>query len=78
MTRTVVVDNNQTVVVESDQSRTIVTGIMGPRGAASFSELQDINLSQLGPGSLLIYDAGTNQWTATTLLDQQIVESGQF
>jgi hypothetical protein len=68
----------QTIVVESQQGKTIVTGIMGPPGAATFSELRDIDLSQLGSGSLLVYNAGTNMWTATTLLDQQIVESGQF
>jgi hypothetical protein len=78
MTQTVVIDNEQTIVVSSDQSKTIVTGIMGPRGASSFSQLQDIDLSQLSPGSLLVYDAGTMKWTATTLLDQQTVESGQF
>ena len=78
MTRIVVVDENQTVVVQTDTPKTIVTGIMGPRGAASFAELQDIDLSQLGAGSLLIYNTQTQKWTATTLLDQQTVESGQF
>jgi hypothetical protein len=52
--------------------------MLGPRGAASFAELQDIDLSQLGAGSLLIYNTQTQKWTATTLLDQQTVESGQF
>jgi hypothetical protein len=68
----------QTVVIDNQQSKTIVTGIMGPRGASSFSQLPDIDLSQLSPGSLLVYDAGTMRWTATTLLDQQTVESGQY
>jgi hypothetical protein len=88
MTQTVVIENNQTVVVETQQnttvvldpqqSRTIVTGIMGPRGASSFDQLSDIDLTQLGSGSLLIYNTGTSKWTATKLLDQQIVESGQY
>jgi hypothetical protein len=78
MSRIVVVDEHQTVVVQTDQPKTIVTGMIGPRGAASFAELQDIDLSQLGAGSLLVYNTQTQRWTATTLLDQQTVESGQF
>ena len=78
MTKTVVVDSHQTVVAQESQPRTVVTGIMGPRGAATFGELSDIDLSQLSAGALLIYNAQTQKWTATTLLDQQTVESGQF
>lgn len=78
MTKTVVVDAHQTVVLQADAPKTIVTGIMGPRGASSFSQLQDIDLAQLGAGSLLVYNTQTQKWTATTLLDQQTVESGQF
>jgi hypothetical protein len=78
MSRIVIVDENQTVVVQANVPKTIVTGMMGPRGAASFAELQDIDLAQLGPGSLLVYNNQTQKWTATTLLDQQTVESGQF
>jgi hypothetical protein len=78
MTQVVVVDEHQTVVVQTNAAKTILTGMLGPRGAASFSELQDIDLSQLGSGSLLVYNNQTQKWTATTLLDQQTVESGQF
>jgi hypothetical protein len=78
MTQTVVIDNNQTVVVQTQQPQTIVTGLLGPRGASTFGELNDIDLSQLGSGSTLVYNTLTNKWTATTLLDQQTVECGQF
>jgi hypothetical protein len=81
MSRTVVTDSHQTVVTQSSQSRTVVTGQLGPpgpAGAGTFAELKDIDLSQLGPGSLLVYNNQTQKWTATTLLDQQTVESGQF
>lgn len=78
MTQVVVTDTGQTVVVQDSKPTTIVTGLMGPRGAATFGELQDIDLAQLGSGSLLVYNTQTQKWTATTLLDQQVVESGQF
>jgi hypothetical protein len=81
MTKTVVTDLAQTIVVEESQPTKVVTGIMGPRGprgAATFGEMSDIDLTSLGSGSLLIYNTQTQKWTATTLLDQQTVESGQF
>jgi hypothetical protein len=68
----------RTVVVQTQQAQTIITGQMGPPGAATFGELRDIDLSQLSSGSTLVYDTLTNKWTATNLLDQQIVECGQF
>jgi hypothetical protein len=81
MTEIVVTDLGQTVVVEDSKAQTVVTGIMGPRGprgSATFGEMEDVDLTQLGAGALLIYNTQTQKWTATTLLDQQTVESGQF
>jgi hypothetical protein len=81
MSRTVVTGSHQTVVTQSSQSRTVVTGQLGPPGppgAGTFTELKDIDLSQLGSGSMLVYNTTTNKWTATNLLEQQTVECGQF
>ena len=88
MTETVVTNKDNTVVANTQETgtvvaqttniQTIVTGIMGPPGAGTFSQLRDIDLTQLGSGSLLVYNTQTQKWTATTLLDQQTVESGQF
>jgi hypothetical protein len=78
MSRTVVTSAHQTVVTQSPQGRTVVTGQLGPPGAATFAEMRDIDLSQLGSGSMLVYNTTTNKWTATTLLEQQTVECGQF
>lgn len=79
-THTVVVEDSgsPTVITESSQPQVIVTGIMGPPGASTFGQLQDIDLTQLGSGSTLVYNTQTQKWTATTLLDQQVIESGQF
>lgn len=78
MTQAVITDTNKTVVVQDSKPTTIVTGMMGPAGAATFGELRDIDLSDLVGGSTLVYNTQTQKWVATTLLDQQIIESGQF
>jgi hypothetical protein len=35
-------------------------------------------MSNLQSGSMLVYDTTTNKWVATTLLNQQTIEAGQF
>lgn len=88
MTEVVVTDQNntfvtntvpvQTVVTQTPRIQTIVTGMMAPTSAVNVDQLRDVDISQLGEGSILVYNAQTQKWTATTLLDQQIIESGQF
>jgi hypothetical protein len=78
MTQTVVVDTNQTVVVQDSQTTTVVTGIMGPRGTTTVQELDDVDLSNVRNGSLLIYSTAASKWQASTLLDNQTLEAGQF
>lgn len=90
MTETVVTEQNNTVVAAADgpgtvvtqtaSIQTIVTGIMGPAGSAnaSVNRLLDVDVSQLTNGSLLVYNTQTEKWTASTRLDQQIFEAGQF
>ena len=70
-----------TIVVDGAlQSRVIISGMIGPASSAvvTFASLGDIDLTQLAPGSTLVYNSATQKWTATKLLDQQIVESGQY
>lgn len=76
--RAVVTDIHTTVVTVQEAPRTIVTGMMGPAGSAKLSDAQDLDLSALGSGSLLVYNPNTQKWVATTILSQQIFESGQF
>lgn len=78
MTIAVVTEKNNTVVVRTESPKVVLTGIMGPPGKSVLSEMQDVDVSQLGAGSLLIYNTQTEKWTATTLLSQQIVDSGQY
>ena len=88
MTNTVVIETGtgkviakretQPVVVESNQPKTVVTGIMGPAGARTFSEMADVDLSNLPDGSVLVYNQTNNKWASTTLLNKQTVDCGQF
>lgn len=77
-TEVIVTDSNNTVVVDRQQSNVVLSGMIGPIGVTALSGLTDIDLAQLAAGSVLVYNTGTQKWTATNLLDQQIVESGQF
>lgn len=89
MTEVVVVDKHSTVVVGSQQQSsvvrvdksptTIVTGMMGPAGSSgNLGDMRDVDTSNLTSGSLLVYNAGTAKWAATTLLNQQSVDCGEF
>jgi len=59
----------------------VISAAQGPQGvdgARMLSELVDIDLVDLKSGSMLVYDTDARQWVATTLLNQQIIDSGQF
>jgi hypothetical protein len=74
----VVVSEQEVVVVSSDTSSVVVTGIMGPPGASSIADMVDVDKSQLTDGAVLVYVASTSTWKATNKLDNQILEAGQF
>jgi len=40
--------------------------------------MDDVDLTNLNDGSLLIYSTQTSKWTAGVLLNKQIIESGQY
>jgi hypothetical protein len=74
----VVISDNETVVVSQDTGMVVVTGIMGPSGASSLSDMSDVDKTQLVNGATLVYDANRAIWKATNKLDNQILEAGQF
>ena len=78
MTNAVVIDKNNTVVIQTNQPQVIYTGIMGPPGPSTLSGLTDVNTTTLNPGSILVYNTQTQTWISTTLLNQQTVDSGQY
>lgn len=78
MTTTVVTDRGNTVVVRDQAGKTVFTGIMGPPGKTTVSGLEDVDVTSLNPGSILVYNTQTQKWISTTLLNQQTVDSGQY
>jgi hypothetical protein len=90
MTNTVVVSDEITVLVQADKSTiltnvpsstTVVTGMIGPRGRSSnvsMSAIQDVDVTNLQSGSLLVYNAGSSKWVSTVSLSQQNIDCGEF
>lgn len=87
MTQAVVTEKNNTVVIQPPQpapiqkiqeTRVLVTGVMGPPGKTTINGMEDVDVTTLTPGSMLVYNQITEKWTSTTLLNQQIVDSGQY
>lgn len=71
----IITEANNTVVVQSESTYAIVAGTIGPN---SVPALEDVDLTNLGDGSLLIYSTATSKWTAGNLLEKQVIESGQY
>lgn len=44
----------------------------------SIEGMLDVDLQQLTNGAVLVYKNNTTKWTATTLLDEQNMEGGEF
>jgi hypothetical protein len=44
----------------------------------TIENMLDVDLGQLSDGSLLIYKNTTSKWTASTMLDKQNMEGGEF
>jgi len=42
------------------------------------SELEDIDLTNLEDGSVLVYSTNSGKWESTNLLEKQTVECGQY
>lgn len=54
-------------------------GIQGlSAGQTGINGLNDVDATTLVNGSLLVYKTTTNKWTASTRLDAQDMEGGEF
>ena len=62
-------------VVEPIEELTVISTAVSQR---SIESLEDVNLNNLTNGSILVYQNNTSKWTATTLLNQQTMEAGEF
>lgn len=65
ITATTVVQQQVSVVAATDSVR-------------SLGYMEDVDLQELTDGSVLVYKNNTSKWTSTTLLNQQILEAGEF
>ena len=74
----VTTDNPGVVVVNTDNAEVVITGIMGPPGSSSLSNMVDVDRTDLTDGATLVYKASTQVWRTTNTLDNQILEAGQF
>lgn len=46
--------------------------------ARRIDELVDVNTEILDDGSVLVYDNIREEWISTTLLNEQIIDAGEF
>lgn len=74
----VVVSEEQVLVIQSDSPQVVLTGLMGPPGFTSITNANDVDKLQLTDGAVLVYKSQTATWKATNILDNQIIEAGQF
>jgi hypothetical protein len=78
MTQVVVTDLGKTVVANVEVTKVVTSGMMPPNMVGTLTNSSDVDVSALQDGGILIYNATTNKWTATNLLEKQIFEAGQF
>jgi len=74
----VTLTQTERVVVSTDQGKVIVTGMVGPKSYNSISEAYDVDVSSLVDGATLIYSTAASKWQASTNLEKQVVEGGEF
>jgi hypothetical protein len=56
------------------------TNLAAPAVVESISNIADVDITTYGKvnGSILVYKTNTNKWTASTTLDAQNMEGGEF
>lgn len=70
------------VTVKQKNKKEVVTvGIQGPAGPTptiTLASATDVELAEMRDGSVLVYSTENSKWTATTKLEKQVLEGGQF
>ena len=65
-------------VNSSGTTQVVSVGVQGPSGPAQINTANDVDISNLTNGSLLVYSTQVEKWTATQLLENQTMECGQY
>jgi hypothetical protein len=78
----IVDDSHDTILVETPGEVTVITaaeqGPPGPAGIENIGDALDVDSSNKVEGSVLVYSTQNQKWVATTLLENQSVESGHY
>lgn len=53
-------------------------GIQGVSSSTTIAELTDVNLVNLEDGSMLVYNTNDGLWRASTILEKQTLNCGQY
>lgn len=77
-TEVIVTEKNNQVVIERKEPQVVVAGLMGPAGATTIQAMNDVDLTNLTNGGLLVYQTLVQKWVATTTLDAQNMEGGYY
>lgn len=78
----IVDDSSDTILVETPGEVTVLTtaeqGPPGPAGIQNISDAFDVDSTNKTEGSVLVYSNQNQKWVATTQLENQTIESGQY
>ena len=66
------------VVKQTSQAVVTAVGIPGPTGTTSIMDAHDFDKSNIQDGALLIYRAEDDKISTTKILNQQVIEAGQY
>lgn len=73
-------NNNLIVTVQQDSLVTTTTNLNNPIYLETMDNIGDVDMITNGKldGSVLVYRTTTQKWTASTTLDAQNMEGGEF
>jgi hypothetical protein len=73
-------NNNLIVTVQDTSLVTATSNLNNPIYLESLNNVGDVDMLTNGKneGSVLVYRTSTNKWTASTTLDAQNMEGGEF
>lgn len=76
----VAIDENndmQVAIQQNDLTRAVV-GLYNPVTVGSLSDIANVDTTNTQNGSVLVFKSATSKWTATTTLDAQNMEGGEY
>lgn len=59
-------------------SEVVAVGVQGPSGPNYINTANDVDVSGLEDGSVLVYKSSSLKWKATRTLEQQNLEGGHY